>query len=257
MEIVDIDSELPAFSPTQKFRFACGPDTPCFNRCCAQLNLPLTPYDVLRLTRNLGMASADFLRGFTGRRIEPETGFYLFHLRMIESPDAPCPFVTPAGCSVYEDRPGACRSYPLGRGARLSREGVAERFFMIREEHCRGFDCGPERSAAEWFADQGLERHNYFNDRYMRLMSLVAATGKPLAGRLSGMASLCLWEIDKFRQFLTQMDVFARLAIPTERQALILDNSDSGAEACLDFGLDWLELIVFGRAPGMNRPGGS
>lgn len=244
---------LPDISPDEKFCFACGPEAPCFNRCCAQLNLPLTPYDVVRLARNCQLDSASFLNGFTGRRLEPETGFFLFHLRMIESPDAPCPFVSPAGCMVYDDRPGACRSYPLGRGARLSREGISERYFMVREEHCCGFGSGPPRTAAEWFQDQGLDRYNHFNDRYMRLMSLVAASGRQLEQRVSGMATLSLWDIHRFRQFISQFDIFNQVIVEPQRQRLILEDSLAGDEACLEFGLDWLELVIFGRAENLAR----
>lgn len=248
----ELDASLPEIAPEEKFRFACGPELPCFNRCCAQVSLPLTPYDVLRLSRNLDLPSAEFLSLYTGRRPEPETGFFSFHLRMLDTPRAPCPFVRSSGCSVYQDRPGACRFYPLGRGARLSREGIAERFFMIREEYCRGFEAGPERSAQEWFAGQGLKPYNYFNDRYMRLLSLVAASGSPLDGRLAAMAVLCLWQIDRFREFIIGMDLFSRLDLDAGLQSLCLQESAAGNEACLDFGLAWLELAIFGEAPGLK-----
>lgn len=172
---------------------------------------------------------------------------------MVDSPQAPCPFVGSSGCSVYEDRPGACRFFPLGRGARISREGIAERFFMIREEYCRGFDSGPKRRPHQWFAEQGLKPYNYFNDRYMRLLSLVAASGLPLDRRLAAMSVLCLWQIDRFRAFIIKMDLFSQLEIDTDRSALCLEESAAGREACLDFGMSWLELAIFGAARDQKR----
>ena len=56
---------LPELKPDETFCFDCNPDVPCFNRCCAELTLPLTPYDVLRLRRNLGIGSEEFLGTFT------------------------------------------------------------------------------------------------------------------------------------------------------------------------------------------------
>ena len=44
---------LPELEPGKTFCFACHPEVPCFNRCCAELTLPLTPYDVLRLRRHM------------------------------------------------------------------------------------------------------------------------------------------------------------------------------------------------------------
>lgn len=247
---LEFPENMPCIGPEESFHFACGPKQPCFNRCCRQLSLPLTPYDVLRISANLGLASPDFLRAFTGMRKEPGTGFPMFHLRMIESPDAPCPFVSPGGCSVYEDRPGACRSYPLGRGARLAASGVSERFFMVCEEHCHGLGSGQPWTPGDWLSNQGMERYTHFNDRYMRLMSLVAASGRPLGERHFGMALLCLWQQDKFGEFLEEMGILAQLDLGPERAAKIRQS----AEDRLDFGLDWLELVIFGSAANLAPP---
>ncbi len=35
----------------ETFRFACHSQLPCFTRCCADLKLVLTPYDILRLKK--------------------------------------------------------------------------------------------------------------------------------------------------------------------------------------------------------------
>lgn len=252
-ENFDMPGDLPIIGPDETFCFACGPDSPCFNRCCAQLNLPLTPYDVLRLRRNLDLPAGEFLRMFTCMHADGETGFPMFHLRMIESVDAPCPFVTPAGCSVYDDRPGACRSYPLGRGARIGRDGVCERFFLVREEHCRGFDTGLEQTPAQWFAEEGLSQYIAFNDKYMRLLSMVRATGSPLDSRLSGMVSLCLWQMDNFRQFVEKVDLHTQVDGPAIANADMLTDSLSGDTALLELGMSWLELIIFGKAPSLWR----
>ena len=256
-QALDLESELPEDLPeigaSESFVFDCGPEMPCFNRCCAELTLPLTPYDALRLKRQLGMSGEDFLRAFAKLSSFPETGFPLPLLRMLESPDAPCPFVTPAGCSVYEDRPGACRCYPLGRGARMSADGVAERFFVVREEHCLGFDQGTARTPAQWFADQGLAPYTAFNDRYMRLMSMVRATGRALEPKLANMSLLCLYQLERFRELIAGMGIFSRVDVDAERQAQIMEDTLAGDEAALDFALDWLELIIFGVAPNLAR----
>lgn len=248
----DFPEDLPVIAPDQNFTFACGPEQPCFNRCCAQLALPLTPYDCLRLARNLALTCAETLRIFATPANDPQTGFPAFMLRMIESPDAPCPFVTPAGCSVYEDRPGACRAYPLGRGARVSADGIAERFFMIREPHCAGFGCGAPQTPGEWLHNQGLERYNYFNDRYMRLLSMVRIGERPLAARLRPLALLSLWQPDSFRDFIRQMRLADKVIWNSSMEDLDR-NDEKGAEAALDFGLSWLELVIFGKAPDLRK----
>lgn len=248
-----IPDDLPTIGPNDTFRFACGPNLPCFNRCCAQLSMPLTPYDILRLKRNLELPAPEVLRMFTTMQKDEETGLPIFLLRMIESVEAPCPFLTPAGCSVYDDRPGACRSYPLGRGARIGLDGVCERFFIVREDHCRGFDSGPERTPNEWFAEEGLASYIRFNDMYMRLLSLLRASGKPLDTRLSGMATLCLWQLDKFGEFVEKMELFTKVNGPATENPAFGRNDLAGDEALLELGMNWLELITFGNAPGLKR----
>ncbi|MBQ7607872.1 MAG: YkgJ family cysteine cluster protein [Desulfovibrionaceae bacterium] len=249
----DTDPSLPDLAPDEHFCFDCNPQVPCFNRCCAELTLPLTPYDVLRLRRHLSLDSKTFLTSYTTMQTMPETGFTLCTLTMNKEPGEPCPFVSPVGCMVYEDRPSACRSYPLGRGTRLGAQGVIERFFLIKEDHCHGFDEGPERTPISWFEDQGLSPYNASNDRYMRLMSLVSAGKKPLDERMQSMARLALYYGDEFRQMITKMRIFKRLSLSQERQERILRDDMDGDAACLDFAYDWMELIIFGACDTLTR----
>lgn len=240
---------MPELKPGEKFLFACNPEVPCFNCCCAELTLPLTPYDVLRLRERLGMDGETFLSMHTRMRSFPDTGFPLPLLRMLDGPGEPCPFVTPAGCSIYEDRPGACRCYPLGRGAKMARDGVEERFFVVQEPHCHGFDAGRHWTAQEWLQDQGLEPFNTANDRYMRLMTMVRATGKPLEPRMATMAILCLYQLDKFHEFIGRTNLFSRVDIDEERKKRVMESE----EAALDFAFDWMELAIFGEAAGLKK----
>lgn len=251
-EALNID--LPQIGPDEAFHFCCGPSQPCFNRCCAELTLPLTPYDVARLRRNLGLDGADFLRAFADIRSAPDSGFPLPLLRMIESPDAPCPFVTPAGCSVYDDRPGACRLFPLGRGAKIASSGAKEIFYLMREEKCLGFNCGQTWTPREWTQNEGAEIYNHFNDRYGRVIGMILAGGRPLTGRQSGLALVCLYQLEHFKALVDKMDLFGRLRVPRDRQIKIMENSRAGDSALLDFALDWIELALFGVSPNLDTP---
>ena len=244
---------LPEIKANERFCFDCHPQVPCFNQCCAELTLPLTPYDIMRLCRHLVMPSQEFLTTYTDMQIIEETGFAMHTLKMNREPGEPCPFVSPVGCQVYENRPSACRAYPLGRGTKLTAEGVAERFFLVHEEHCHGFDEGSQRTPAEWFANQGLAPYNNSNDQYMRLMSLVQASGKPLDQRLQAMSRLCLFHLASFRQMIEKMRIFAHLELDANRKAMIMEDSLEGDEACLAFAIDWMELVIFGQAEHLKR----
>jgi len=241
---------LPELKTGQNFLFTCNEQVPCFNRCCSELTMPLAPYDVLRLRRNLGLGSDSFIKRFTAVQLYPDTGFPLPLLKMLDGPDELCPFVTPAGCAVYEDRSAACRAYPLGRGTRPGPDGtVNERFFLVQEEHCHGFDAGQPWTAREWLADQGLEPYNRSNDRYMLLMAKVKASGQPVSERMAAMCMLAFFQLDRFKDFLEHMGVLEKVDISDERRAAVLADE----EARLDFAFDWMELVLFGSAEGLKR----
>ena len=49
------------------------------------------------------------------------------------------------------------------------------------------------------------------------------------------------------------MRVFSHVSITEERKAAILENNQKGDEAALDFGLDWMELVIFGQSEGLAK----
>ena len=57
-------TDYPRLGPDDTFKFACHPGVSCFNRCCGDVNIFLSPYDVLRMKKRLGMTSGDFLEQY-------------------------------------------------------------------------------------------------------------------------------------------------------------------------------------------------
>lgn len=246
--------------PGESFRFACHPGVRCFNACCSNLNLMLTPYDTLRLRRATGQSSREFVRLFADLMAMPGVGLPLLKMRMLESAGRKCPFQRPEGCAVYPHRPSACRTYPLGR-ATQPREGgqdgeIEERLFVIREPHCKGFEEGRDMDFPAWTADQGLEEYNAANDRYMALASglreMIGHGMPPLNQKQTGMAGLALYQPDEFRMFLGQSGLLERLDMTGERKTQVLSGDE---EACLEFGCDWLELSMLGRTERLKPKG--
>lgn len=247
--------------PGESFRFACHPGVPCFNACCSNLNLMLTPYDTLRLRKSTGQSSREFVRLFAELSAMPGVGLPMLKMKMLDSAGRKCPFQRPEGCAVYPHRPSACRTYPLGRATQPGEDGadgagdepgqsnkIIERLFVIREPHCRGFEAGTEMDFSAWVADQGLAEYNAANDRYMGLAAglreMIGRGMPPLSQKQTGMAGLALYQPDEFRMFLGQSGLLERLDISDERKAGVLSGDE---EACLDFGFDWLELSMLGR----------
>ena len=241
---------LPEIATGQTFTFACHPGVPCFNACCGALNLMLTPYDVLRLRRALCLSSREFIQNRCHVDAAPDTGLPLMRLRMLDGmPGRPCPFVSSQGCTVYQDRPGACRTYPLGRATRPDGSGgVIERFFLVREDHCKGFNEDRQWTTDQWLADQGLEPYNASNDRAMNLMARVKERGAPVNTKQANMALLALYQLDSFGQFMADTGLLDRLDVSEERRRAVQDDE----EARLDLALDFMETVIFGSSPNLR-----
>lgn len=242
---------LPELAPGEAFQFACHPQVPCFNACCSDLNLMLTPYDVLRLRGRLGLSSRDFIARHAMAAQAPDTGFPMLRLRMREDiPGAPCPFVTREGCTVYPGRPGACRTYPLGRATKTGPDGeVVEQFFVVREPHCRGFEQNNSWTSASWLQDQDLQEYNRQNDRYMLLMAQARDRGAALDPKQANMVFLAAYNLDAFRDFLANTGMLERLDLSDDRKAAIMADETSR----LVFAMDWLGLILFGQDANLKK----
>jgi Fe-S-cluster containining protein len=95
----DLDIRVKEFHNQVFSRIDC---LECAN-CCKTISPMLNDRDIGRLSKVLGMRPADFAVQYL--RID-EDGDYIFR-------ETPCPFLLPDNyCSVYDDRPKACREYP-------------------------------------------------------------------------------------------------------------------------------------------------
>jgi hypothetical protein len=158
--------------PGDTFRFGCHPGVSCFNTCCADVNIFLSPYDVLRLRKRLGISSTDFLEKYTLLPLQRNMTTPAVLLRMNEDEAKSCPFLTEQGCGVYSDRPWPCRMYPVGLAtSRDTPDGWrGERFyFLLREEGCLGFQEAREWTIQEWLDDQEVDEFDEWGEAYKEL----------------------------------------------------------------------------------------
>lgn len=233
---------LPELEEGKTYCFRCYPGIECFNACCSDLDMVLTPYDVLRMRQALDMNSIDFLRIHTVSMHAPDINFPVFKFKMTDSPNRTCSFVCDQGCRIYADRPGACRMYPLGRATRPDGEGgVQEQFFIVREDHCKGFLEDKEWTGESWKEDQGFKEYTAFNDRYMHILSRTRQLGRPISDKLKHMAVLAFYKIDEFQGFIEKMRLFERVEVDEKRQKAILEDE----AVALSFAMDWFELVLF------------
>jgi Fe-S-cluster containining protein len=235
-----------------RFQFACNPSLACFTRCCANLNLVLTPYDILRLKRRLAVSAEQFLDRHTTATKDATCDLPVVRLRM--DPDSGrCPFLTPAGCTVYADRPGACRLYPLGQALKRSPAGIwRQHYFTVREPHCLGWQQGKAWRVDEWLADQGMETYQRMNEPFLRL-----STGRPLSAvkalgeRKLQMYFMACYNLDAFRDFVCGSSLKERFALDDD----LLRRLRQDDEELLIFAGRWLEFALFGAGTLPRRAG--
>ena len=227
----------------EHFHFGCHPGVSCFTECCRQLDLALSPYDVLRLKNRLKIHSEKFLEQYVIIEWEEGMVFPNCYLTMVDDGRASCVFVTDRGCSVYEDRPGACRAYPVGRGASRDGKGtVTEKYVLVKEPHCRGFEEDPEQNASEYFQEQGLADYNRFNDPLMKLLqhSRVHFGFRPSKPQLDQFI-LALYNLDMFRQEMAD----DRISMNRPLSAMELQALAGNDEELLLLGIRWLMQEFF------------
>lgn len=233
---------LERLSASDTFCFGCSPDVPCFNDCCADLACVLKPYDLLRMQRALQLSSERVLEQYTEIGIDEETGFPVVTLKMKTDKRRSCPFVSQTGCSIYEDRPGACRTYPLGRGTSLTNcGGVVEQYVIVQESHCKGFSPdGKNWSIQTWVEDQSLRVYQAFDDKYLTLLSAWQGRDKQLTPPQFQMVLMALYQQDRFLELLQAKNWLDNFPFSDVRKAAI-EEEDA---ARLHFAIDWLAQIL-------------
>ncbi len=199
-----------------KIKFRCHPGVECFTACCRGIKIVLTPYDILTLKNRLNMPSHEFIHKYTTPVFLEKTDMPGVALKLAEDGDHKCPFVTPEGCTVYTDRPSACRYYPVGmadfhEGGGSMGEGHDQNeeekfFFIVKEDHCKGFEEDKEWTVAEWRKDQGVDVRDEMNKEWLRLVMRRKSFGHQatLSEQAQRMFFMTSTDLDHFRKFVLE-----------------------------------------------------
>ncbi len=227
------------------FSFLCHKHIGCFTDCCRELELILTPYDVLRLRQATGLQSSELHQRYIIEEFGNDDRFPRFYLSMVDDGRASCVFVNDGGCSIYDHRPGACRTYPLGRGTVRDRDtgAVDERFIVLREPHCCGFEEKTVQTVQGFMNSQELEPYNRFNDLLTALTQHQRwAEGMRLTEIQVDLFRLALYDLDTFRTRLASggsgLTISSPIAVPAE----VFEDD----EALLEFSMRYLYALFFG-----------
>jgi Fe-S-cluster containining protein len=235
------------YTAESRFKFACHKGKECYTHCCSDLDMILTPYDIIRMKNRLGLTCDQFLAIYTKPEMLSRTKLPVVTLKMLDDNKKSCPFVTPEGCTIYEDRPATCRYYPLGMAAFREQEiqPTGEDFyFMVRESHCLGFEADKEWTVGEWRKDQDVEQYDEVNRGWMELMLRKKSFGfqADLSEESRGMFFMVSSNVDKLRRFVFESSFLDKYDVGKD----LLEQIRTDEVALLKFGFNWLQSALFG-----------
>ena len=227
-------------------QFRCRPGIACFNKCCQNINIMLTPYDILRLKNRLGVTSAEFLEKYATVFEMDAHGLPGIRMKTKEG-TAECQFLTPEGCGVYEDRPAACRYYALGATTMRAKDSATpeEFYFVVKEEHCLGHDEPRTLTVREYRQEQGVDQYDEmtreWRDIILKKRSSGPTVGKP-SQKSMDLFYLASYDLDNFRVFIASPffhDVYD--VEPAYFQKLLSDEVE-----LMRFATRYLKQVLFG-----------
>lgn len=137
-------------------RFTCD----MCGKCCRDIDIMLTPYDVLKIRRHLGLQPPDFFNKYVEMHIGPQSKMPIVCL--ITRPQ--CVFIVDGKCSIHDARPTNCRGYPCGRIQELNKDTNEVTLKWILHQSCSRIPFRQQKlwKIKGWMAKEGL--HEYWEN---------------------------------------------------------------------------------------------
>ncbi|HEX8013028.1 MAG TPA: YkgJ family cysteine cluster protein [Casimicrobiaceae bacterium] len=227
-------------------QFRCRKGIGCWNACCSNIDISLTPYDIVRLKARLDVSSTEFLGRYTVPYEMEKDGIAGVKLKPVEGGTA-CRLMTPEGCSVYADRPTACRYYPVALLSMRKQDEATDRdaYALVKETHCLGHQEPRTLSIDEYRKEQGLPEYDELARGWRQLIlkkkSSGPTVGKPSRRSLELFFMTC-YDLDRFRAFVASEGFGELYDIPPDEHTKILADD----VALLQFGFRFLRQVLFG-----------
>ncbi|NJO15850.1 MAG: YkgJ family cysteine cluster protein [Thioploca sp.] len=227
-------------------QFRCHKDITCFNECCKKIDISLTPYDILRLKKRLSLTSDMFLTQYTVPYEMDAQGMPGVKIRTADD-NLICPFLREVGCSVYEDRPSACRYYPLGLLSMRQQDSTTDEnaYFLVKEDHCLGHNEPRTLPIKDYRHEQEVDIYDEINREWRQIIlkkrSAGPTIGKPTL-RSYQFFFLGSYNLDRLRSFVLSQGFSEIYDLDDETlEQLIQDDV-----TLLRFGFKLLRQVLFG-----------
>ena len=228
-----------------KFKFRCHKAIKCFTKCCSNIDILLTPYDMLRLKNRLRLSSGEFLSKYTYVKIDEKSSLPHVILRMTDDKERTCPFVNSEGCTIYTDRPANCRYYPIGQGTlrKAGEKGPEEEefYFFINETHCLGYEDDKKWTIKSWRIDQEVNVYDEMNRDWkaMQLRKNTQAQDE-LDEKKQAQVYMACYDVDGFRRFIFEsrfLDIF-------DIDNKIIEKIKTDESELMKFGFNYVKYIL-------------
>ncbi|MCX8031298.1 MAG: YkgJ family cysteine cluster protein [Thermodesulfovibrionales bacterium] len=228
------------------FKFKCHKSIECFTRCCRNIQILLTPYDIIRLKNKLGITTGEFLNDYTYIEIEEKSSHPFVFLKMIDDDKRSCPFVYEGGCKIYDDRPANCRYYPVGQASlkkidqEINQPITEEFYFFVKEEHCKGFNESKTWTIEQWREDQGVDIYDEINREWKEILFRRNLPGHMLDDVKQKTFYMACYDIDRFRRYIFE----SRFLEVFDIEESILSKIKNDEIELMKFGFSYTKFIL-------------
>ncbi len=229
-----------------QIQFSCHKGISCWNACCANIDISLTPYDIVRLKKHLGISSTDFLREYTVPYEMEKDGLAGVKLRPIENGSA-CRFMQPEGCGVYADRPTACRYYPVALLSLRRQDEYIDRqsYAIVKEAHCKGHEVARPINIDDYRKEQGVVEYDDLARGWRQLVLKKKSSGPSIGApslKSRQLFFMACYDIDTFHSFV-ESDAFGKLfKLGADEKAMLMADDVE----LMQFAFRFLKQVMFG-----------
>jgi hypothetical protein len=155
--------------------------------------------------------------------------------------------MTPEGCSVYEDRPTACRYYPVALLSMRKQDEYTDTqsYALVKEDHCKGHAVERRLTIADYRKEQGVEEYDDLARGWRQLILKKKSTGPAIGApsmKSRQLYFMACYDIDTFRDYV-ESEVFQELFSLTKEEWGKILSTDT--ELML-FAFRYLKQVLFG-----------
>jgi hypothetical protein len=227
-------------------QFSCHKGISCWNACCSNIDISLTPYDIIRMKKRLGISSTEFLKEYTVPHEMEKDGIAGVKFRPVDNGTA-CRFMKPEGCGVYEDRPTACRYYPIALLSMRKQDEYTdtESYALVKEDHCKGHEVNRRLTIADYRKEQGVEEYDELARGWRQLILKKKSAG-PAVGAPSlksrQLFFMACYDVDTFHDFVDS-EAFGKLfKLSADEKAMLMADDVE----LMQFAFRFLKQVLFG-----------